>query len=598
VFVCLLILSTDTFAQKNDSTFKDRVQSNKRYKKLMGLITRDPEPDQGPLHVKSEDPYLKYEGKIIRNIVIKRIGFEQTILDTTLVFKNFLSRTANFLHSNTRESVIRNNLFIREGKPLNPYRVADNERSLRSLEFILDARILVKTISKSADSVDLLVITRDVFNWGGSFSGKFPSQVNSGIKNINVLGSGQRFDYRQVVNSTRKPNFGYEFLYSFSNIMGSFIDATVAYTQLNSGASIGNENESSFHLKISRELYQPFARLAGAIELSDNISRNVFGEADSSFVQYHYKIQDYWIGYTFGYRKQPNNLRENRNRKFIALRAMEQRFMDASSFIEFTDRDGFIYRDRFALLGQVTFFRQDFYKTQYVLGFGRTEDVPYGYRISFTGGFERELGIQRPYTGTELYYNKILSLGTILTYSAKIGSYWSNHGIEDGLFSLNFTRYSKIHQIRRTVYRNQFEAGYALLHNQTLKRGVNIRDVNGIVGFMASDLVGNQRITLSQEITAFTPWKVLGFQLAPIARIDLALIKVSTGLFRERNFFTGISLGVRARNENLIFNTIEARLFYFPITVEEIGHFRLTFKSNFRIKYPSTLVNKPATVFP
>jgi len=150
----------------------------------------------------------------------------------------------------------------------------------------------------------------------------------------------------------------------------------------------------------------------------------------------------------------------------------------------------------------------------------------------------------------------------------------------------------------KMIVRHQTLLGYAALINQTVKRGMDIRDGNGIMGFMTDSLVGFQRVTISEETTLFTPWKVLGFHIAPMTRVDMALIKISKGLFQTQNFFSGFSLGMRARNENLIFNTIEARLFYYPKTVEGIDHFRFNITTNFRIKYPTNLVNKPATVFP
>lgn len=598
VLLILFGYNVDCLAQqKTDSTLIEKVNSNKTVKKLMGFITREPEADLEPLHVKSEAAYLKYEGKIIRKITIEHIGFEKSVLDTAQTFQSYVSSAANNLHTNTREYVVRNNLFIREGKPLNPYRVADNERTLRNLDYIKDARIYVKPISISSDSVDLLVVTRDVFSIGGSFRARLPSKITLGIKNINAAGMGQRVQFGQVFDTDRRPRYGYEALYHMNNVKGSFIDATVAYTKLNNGISIGNENERSVYFKLNRELYQPFARFAGAIELSDNISRNVFSIPDTTFIQYRYKTQDYWLGYSFGNKKLPNNLKENRNRKFIALRGVEQQFINPT-FTELTEPDGFAYRDRTALLAQLTFFRQDFYKTQYVVGFGLTEDIPYGYRISVTTGWERELGNQRPYLGSELYYNNVRSSGTILSYTAKLGGYWDDRNIEDGLFSLNFTRYSKIQHMGRMIIRHQFETGYAVVFNQHVKRGINIRDLNGIVGFRPDSLVGLQRVTLSQEETLFTPWKILGFRIAPIARVDLALIKLGPGLLRSRNFFSGYSLGVRMRNENLIFNTIEARVFYYPKTVEGLDNIRFSVTSRFRIRYPTNLVNKPATVFP
>ncbi len=563
----------------------------------MGVITREPEADQLPFNIKSEDPYLKYDGKIIRRIVIKRIGFEKTVLDTTRNLQSFISKAANTLHVNTREFVIRNNLFIREGKALNPYRVADNERTLRNLDFVMDARIFVKPISKNSDSVDLLVVTRDVFSLGGSFSADIPTKYKFTIQDINFGGMGQRVQFGQLFDANRSPHYGYQLFYQKNNVKGSFIDASLGYTKLNNGVSIGNENESSLYLKLSRPLFQPFTRFAGAVEISDNTSRNVYRESDTTFAQYRYKVQDYWLGYSFGYRKLPKDLRENRNRKFLALRGFDQHFLN-STHTDLTEPDRFAYRDRVSLLAQLTFFRQDFYKTQYVVGFGRTEDIPYGYRISFTSGWEKELGNKRPYAGSELYYNKVRPSGTILTYNVKLASYWRSERPEDGLVSFNFTRYSKIHRVGRMIIRNTLESGYAALFNQNVKRGMDIRDLNGIVGFLPDSLVGLQRVTVSQELTVFTPWKLMGFRLAPIGRVDLALIKRDMGLLRTRNFFSGLSLGLRARNENLIFNTIEARLFYYPKTVERVDHFRFNITTNFRIKYPTNLVNKPATVFP
>lgn len=204
---------------------------------------------------------------------------------------------------------------------------------------------------------------------------------------------------------------------------------------------------------------------------------------------------------------------------------------------------------------------------------------------------------QRPYLGTEIYYNKIVPNGTILTYNLKLGAYLNNRHTEDNLFSANFTRYSKIHRMGRSIIRHQLEAGIAILFNQQIKRGFTINDRNGIIGFSPDSLVGPQRVTLSQETTIFTPWKLIGFRIAVVPRVDLAFIKASNALFRSQNFFSGFSLGLRIRNENLIFNTIEARVFYYPNTVQGIDHFRFSIKSNFTIRYPTNLVTRPATVF-
>lgn len=590
---CLAQTTPDTVSQKN---WSERLNENRNYKKILGIISREPRPDQVDLNIKSEDPYLAYEGKIIRNINIEYLGFDKSVLDTAGTFKSFMANTANKVHTNTREFVIRNHLFVKEGKPLNPYRVADNERTIRNLDFIKDARIYVKEIPESPDSVDLLVITRDVFNLGGSVSASIPNRYRIKMRNINLAGTGQALLIGQAFDNNRRPRYGYDIFYRKTNILGSFIDASVGYSNLNRGISVGNENEYSISFKLSRELFQPFTRFAGAVEYSNNISRNVYEEPDSTFAQYQYKVQDYWLGYSFRFKNQPKNLKSNRNRTFIAIRNFRQDFLN-STHISNTYADRFAYRDMWAILGQLTFFRQDFYKTQYVLGFGRTEDIPYGYRVSFTAGWEKELENKRPYLGNEIYYSKIRHTGSIHTYKVKLASYLNHDRFEDMLFSFNFTRFGKIDPVGSMNLRSKFEIGYAVLYNQNVKRGIDIQDLNGIRGFKPDSLTGIQRITIGEEITAFTVWKVLGFRLAPSAGVNLALLQRTETLIRSKNFFTGFSLGLRAHNENLIFKTVEARIFYFPRTVEGIDNFRMKMTTNFRIKYPTNLVNKPSTVF-
>lgn len=595
-----MMISANGLAQKVESVHRpkwvQRVNTNKNFKKVLKMVSQTPPKDE-TINEKSETPYLAYDGKIVRKILVRHIGFEKSVIDTTRNLANYITKTADRLHYNTKEFVIRNNLFIKEGKPLNPYRVADNERTLRNLNYMKDARIYVKPIANNPDSVDLLVVTRDVFSLGGSLSPTIPSKVDASIQDINVGGRGQTFQYGQLFDTNRKPKTGYKFFYQVNNIKGSFIDASAGYTNLNDGVSVGNENESSLYLRLNRTLYQPFARYAGGAEVSLNTSHNVYKKPDSLFAQYKYVIQDYWLGYSFGHKRLPNDLHENRNRTFVAFRAFDQYFLSKKN-TTLTEPDRFVYRNREALLAQLTFFRQDFYKTQYVIGFGRTEDIPYGYRLSFTAGWERELELKRPYMASELYYNMVLPSGSIYTYTLKLATYMNNKQPQDEYFSFDFSRYSKVYLMGKMKVRHQFGMGYAALGNPTIKRGIDIRDINGILGFLPDSLVGYHRLTMTQEATVFTPWNVIGFRIAPVTRIDLAFIDRYSGLLRSRNFYSGFSAGLRARNENLVFNTIEARLFYYPNVVEKIEHLRFTVAVNFRIKYPTNLVNKPATVFP
>src|SRR5689334_17993161 len=128
----LILLVNGTFllySQVTQDTVKEKlinkIQNSRASQALMDAIKTTP---QTVTNVRSEDAFMPYSGKIVRYININHIGFERTMYDTTIrSIKNAVTRIGNALHSTTKPWVIRNNLFIREGKPLNPYKVADNE---------------------------------------------------------------------------------------------------------------------------------------------------------------------------------------------------------------------------------------------------------------------------------------------------------------------------------------------------------------------------------------------------------------------------------------------------------------------------------------
>ena len=75
------------------------------------------------------------------------------------------------------------------------------------------------TIGRSAeDSVDVLVVTRDVFSIGGSFSPRGVDETKFKIYDANFLGMGQRIQFNGHYDPDRDPSFGYEVYYHKSSL--------------------------------------------------------------------------------------------------------------------------------------------------------------------------------------------------------------------------------------------------------------------------------------------------------------------------------------------------------------------------------------------
>ena len=87
----------------------------------------------------------------------------------------------------------------------------------------------------------------------------------------------------------------------------------------------------------------------------------------------------------------------NRDRIFLAGRYLNGYFPEHPDQAEYANEINYYTVN--AYLTELTFYRQKYYRTPYVFGFGRTEDVPYGMSLSNTSGYARQIGIERSYFG-------------------------------------------------------------------------------------------------------------------------------------------------------------------------------------------------------
>jgi hypothetical protein len=600
IFLCLCArlyaqdvpLQQDTAKQKiqeQDTTrqkFIDKIQNTKASQAFVHSITRSNRDTV--FNHKSEDAFLPFQGKIIRHIYINHIGFDKTMYDTTRSIKNTVTKIGNALHSNTRDWVIKDNLFIKEGKRLNPYTIADNERYLRDLDFILDARIKVQ--ESEGDSVDLIVVTRDVFSLGATFNPHSANNYAFKIRDTNLAGWGQRLLFNGVFDASRNPMFGPEISYTKNSVGGSLTSLSVGYTTLNTASSYGEENEYAGFVRLDRPLVSPYTRIAGGFELSHNWSQNVYTAADSLFKKYNYDVGDCWIGYNIGI----NNIVKNRTRHFVAVRAFEQKFINKP--LQPAEIINPIYNSKTYVLGEFGFFRQNFYKTRFIYGFGRTEDVPYGERLSFLAGWVQQLNMDRLYLGAEFERTLANKKGDFYQYLLRAESYHFQNNFQDIGLLASASLNSRLHVYRKIKMRQYFRVGYTSLIERTTNPYLLLNNDFGVSGLKSDSLKGTQRLSFHSETVIFTNWKLLGFKFAPLAFTDVAFLsKEHQHIFYNEPYY-GIGLGIRTRNENLVFGTIEARCTLFPRIAPGGSHFNFSIRSNLRIKSTGTLVKAPSFI--
>jgi hypothetical protein len=585
-------VTQDTTVHPDDSLKSKRVIQNiknaRMSKRIVKSITRKQSLNPTAT-IKSEDSFLPYEGKIIRNIIIRQIGFDKTVLDTAKNIKTTLTRIGNRLHSRSKDWLIRDNLFIRENKPVNPYKMADNERYLRDLDFILDARLFIQPLDYTEDSVDVIVMTKDVFSIGGSLNPRSATETRFRVYDTNLFGYGQRVQFTGHAEDGRDPFFGYEVLYRKNSVAGSFVSVTGAYTQINTGSSYGREQEEAWYIKAERPLMSPYTRLAGGIELSRNWSQNVYHTQDSIFRNYGYRVRDAWVGYNLG----ANAHSRYRSRHVLTIRGFDQHFIRNPEQAE--EANSPIYNDKRYVLGGLTFFKQNFYTARYIYGFGRTEDVPYGHTMSVYLGYSRQLGLTRPYMGVDIGKGIVSPRGYFYNIIFRAGAF-NNKGLEDAAVLLSGTLTSRLISYRRFLMRQVVGGDITYIHNLVTTLPLDINNEFGLRGLSVDSLWGTKRLHLFAETYAFTPFELVGFRFAPFVYGELAWLSSEKQSMLENRAFPAIGGGIRTRNENLVFGTVELRLIYYPRTVQDVNHFQVRVSSNLRVKYTASFVRPPTFV--
>ncbi len=605
-FYFTIALLHKSSAQQIDQSADDNIFFLAKKKGLLGKLGRSistTPPDETPQKV--ENQFLKFKGKIIRNIDVVRLGFQQNFYDTNIVKYNLGIRLANVMHKNTKERVIRNNLFFTEGGRLFPFLFADNERYLRSLSFIQDARIIVEFSENSKDSVDVQIITKDIFSLGIKLKVENTTYGRVELEEDNIAGSATKLMFSGFYDLERKPQKAFAGEITRRNIGGSFIDWTAGASTFSPSFTSGRREELKIYNKFEKPLVTPFFPVTGSLEAGYYQSANTYA-ADTLYkndLKYAYYNIDGWIGYSLDNRRALYNNREIRVHNFISFRAFRQHFtvipLKYSTFFDqaFTNNTG--------ALASINIFKQVFYKTNFIYGFGRNEDVPEGFSAVLTGGYAiqqnkayaQSLSVKRPYSGLDFTLTNFRRNGFYTNYTFRSGGYFFRKRFEDVNLLFNVEHFTRLKKINRNWYWRFFSnTGITAQINRVFNQPLLINSFFGLPYFNNENTRSDFRTTIKMESVFYNTKKILGFRFAPFIFTDLIFLKQPVQSLQKTDLYSALGCGIRTRNENLVFGTIELRGFYFPKAVSGMDGFKLQISSNIRFRYNSTFIKRPDVV--
>lgn len=548
----------------------DQQQRDSLFSKLARTNAPTPQSDSIIFRTR-ENAFNVYGGKQIRYIYYNQLKVFGTTIEDTTVVASKLIRFANKLHYDTKTWAIRQALFFEEGDTVNAYKLVDNERYLRRLPFILDARIYVINSFENNDSIDIVVLTKDVFEYGGSISQFNNTQAAANIFNSNVLGAGQRAGVGFSWNNAYRPQWRTGANYTKYNLGGSFADVSLGYTMLNDRpATDTGQYENSTFLSINRPLYSTWASFTGGLTLSTNKSVNIFSLPDTVYRSYKYKLVDVWGGYnlTNQYKKTGyNSLKPNIG---IELRSFNMDFTlkPTQDTLKFDPN----YNSHYFLLSQLVFYHQDFFKTNYFFGFGRTEDIPLGYTYSASFAYDSWTGKKRAYTAVQgqKYW---LPGKNLISTTVGFGGFWNDGQSQDAVLHIATDYYSNLFTLKGPKLREFLHADYIICFNPVLYKPVNINRENGIFGYRNTLFNGYQRLNLSAQTNYYSPLSVYGFKFNFYLLVQTSLLANQKEFVFNSPLYSGFTVGCQIRNENLSFNTLQISASYQPIVDKTYNSF-------------------------
>jgi hypothetical protein len=539
---------------------------------------------------RNDEAYNQFANLIIRNILIKKVPFGIAFADSTKKFKNKLTSLANSLHHITKTRVVENNLFFRKNDALKPYLMADNERFLRQLPYLQDAGFTIVPVT-GTDSVDVIVAVKDVFSLGGAIGSLGLKQSQVQAREDNFAGSGNAAVGYTLYDIKRRSAVALGGEYNPRNIGGSFIDGAIGYQSFYPSIS-GPNQDNIYYMKLVKPLINRYMRWTYEFDAAYHATKNMYNSDSIYFSDYRYRYSNIeaWAGYNIHSKDFTPKQESDKLRKLIGVRFIRRKFERLPD--QYQSVYNWQYADLTGLLATVTFYRQNFYKTQYIYGFGRNEDIPEGLLFSVTSGYTIKQGRSRSFIGLNYERSHFNKRNNYISYTLRGEGFLNHTSIEDINLLGEVNYFDHLKQMGPNWKQRFFlDLGVAHQVNTILNEPLFVKSQFGLPEYGSNKLLGGtMRATAKAESVFFSPWSLVSFKFAPFVFSNVSLF---SPYLSNARLLSSVGAGLRTRNESFVFGTIEVKGYYFPQKNFHNEKFGLEISTNVIFKYNSQFVQKP-----
>ena len=501
-----------------------------------------------------QKPYSTFQGKIIRNINIVTLDpFGNSVTDTARLTQNFLTHTGNSLHVKTQVIAIRNLLLIRKNEPFNSFFVRESERLIRTQKFVHDVSFFVVSSGVESDSVDIFIRELDIWSINPKIEIS-TSLIKIDITDKNFLGLGHEFQSVLSRNISTGIN-AFRTNYFIPNILTTYINSNLHYEV----DGYGNIKRS---FALDRPFYSPYAKWAGGISISTQVKRDSLVGLTPVYVPLNlkFKTQDFWGAKAITIFKGDTEDELATNLIFSA-RFLRIRYLEKPTDI---NDPLHIYSNENFYLAGIGISTRKYVQDKYIFKFGTTEDVPVGKVLEITGGYQLRDNAWRPYLGMRLSFGNYNEWGYLST-NIEYGTFFRASHSEQGVVTLGINYFTGLFEIGKWKFRQFIKPQVTIGLNRFSYDTLTLNDGRGINGFNSTGLSGTNRLLFMLQTQSYAPWNFIGFNFGPFLVCSVGMLGDAISGFKNRKLYSQIGFGILIKNENLVFNTFQISISFYPL---------------------------------
>jgi hypothetical protein len=183
---------------------------------------------------------------------------------------------------------------------------------------------------------------------------------------------------------------------------------------------------------------------------------------------------------------------------------------------------------------------------------------------------KRELTVNRPYLGAEVSRGRNYDGFGYLSADIAYGTFFQTGDLVDGAMDLRLLYFTDLRTWGRWHFRQFFRFNAVYGFN---KPSYVALDLNGpqLYGFSSEVLTGTHKELFRSETAFYAPWSWLGFKVAPVILAGFGTIGEEGDAVFSGRINSAFSVGLLVRNENLLVNTFELSVGFYPYLPDSHG---------------------------